>query len=128
MKNLKFGVLAFGVLGLIACFLPLVSIGELSFSVFDARKGDAAMAYGTMAGFAIAAVAGVLGVVRPPFGKPQAGIALVGFIVAMTMVSDKKPWKIFDAFKGAIGAKLLAISALVGLIVAIVALVKSEEA
>ena len=82
MKNLKFGVLAFGVLGLIACFLPLAKMGDVSISLWDAHKGAAAMVYGTMVGFALAAVAGVLGAVKPPFGKPQAGIALVGFIVA----------------------------------------------
>jgi hypothetical protein len=130
VKNLKFGVLAFGVLGLISVFLPLASFGDRSISLWDAHSGAAGMVYGTMAGFAIAAVAGVLGAVKPPFGKPQAGIALVGFIVAMTMMSDKKPWKVFDFFSGggAIGAKLLAISAIGGLVVSIIALVKSEEA
>jgi len=128
VKNLKFGVLAFGVLGLIACFLPLVKMGDVSMSLWDAHKGAAAMVFGTMVGFALAAVAGVLGAVKPPFGKPQAGIALVGFIVAMTMMTDKKPWKVFDGFSGAIGAKLLVLSAILGLVVSIVALVKSEEA
>jgi hypothetical protein len=125
VKNLKFGVLAFGVLGLIACFIP--SEGA-SFFKFREIPGMGGMVYGTMAGFAIAAVAGVLGVAKPPFGKPQAGIGLVGFIVAITMMSDKKPWKIFDAFKGPLPFKLLAISALAGLVVSILALVKSEEA
>lgn len=125
MKNLKFGVLAFGVLGLIACFIPS---GGASFFALREFPGAGATVYGTLAGFAIAAVAGVLGAVKPPFGKPQAAIGLVGFIVAMTMMSDKKPWKIFEAFKGPLPFKLLAISAIGGLVVSILALVKSEEA
>jgi hypothetical protein len=125
VKNLKFGVLLFGVLGLIACFIP--SEGA-SFFKFHEIPGMGAMVYGTIVGFALAAVAGILGAVKPPFGKPQAGIALVGFIVAMTMMTDKHPWKIFDAFKGPLPFKLLGISALLGLVVSIVALVKSEEA
>jgi hypothetical protein len=130
VKNLKFAVLAFGVLGLISVFLPLVSMGDVSISLWKMKDAAAANVYGTMVGFLLAIVAGVMGAAKPPFGKPQAGIGLVGFIVALTMMTDKKPWKMFDLFKGgsAIGGKLLAVSALGGLIVSILALVKSEEA
>jgi hypothetical protein len=126
VKNLKFGVLAFGVLGLIGCFIPTSGV---SFFAMREFPGGGAIVYGTMAGFAIAAVAGILGVTKPPFGKPQAGIGLVGFIVALTMMTDKKPWKVFEVFKSPLLAyKILAISALAGLVISILALVKSEEA
>ena len=123
MKNLKFAVLAFGVLGLIGMFIP-----SEGFKFFDIRAFSGAIAYGTLVGFALAIVAGVMGAAKPPFGKPQAGIALVGFIVALTMMTDKKPWKVGDVFKMPMGPKLMAISAIVGIVVSILALVKSEEA
>ena len=123
MKNLKFGVILFGALGLIACFIPAEGV-----KFFDMAAINKGMVYGTLIGFALALVAGIMGAAKPPFGKPQAGMALVGFAVALTMMTDKHPWKVFDGFKGPLPAKLLVIAALGGLVVSILSLVKSEEA
>jgi hypothetical protein len=128
VKNLKFGVLLFGLIGIVSMFLPMISMGEASFSMWDARQGAALNVYGGLAGFAIALVAGIAGAAKPPFTKMHAIGATVGFGLALVLLSDMKPWKIFEIFKGALGAKLMGVAILGGLIVSIVSLVKSEEA
>ena len=67
---------------------------------------------------------GILGVVKPPFGKVNAIAATAGFGVAFVLL---KMWKIGDMFKGPLFAKLLAISVIGGLVVSIISVVKSEE-
>ena len=119
MKNLKFGVLAFGLLGIISMFIP-----SGGFKFFDFAALDAKMVYGPLAGFAVAAIFGILGVVKPPFGKVNAIAATAGFGVAFVLL---KMWKIGDLFKGPFPIKLMVISVLAGLIISIIAVVKSEE-
>ena len=119
MKNLKFGVLAFGLLGIISMFIPSEGVKFFDLAAFDAK-----MVYGPLAGFAVAAIFGILGVVKPPFGKVNAIAATAGFGVAFVLL---KMWKIGDMFKGPLFAKLLAISVIGGLVVSIISVVKSEE-
>jgi hypothetical protein len=128
VKNLKFGVLLFGLIGVVSMFLPMISMGDASFSMWDARQGAAMNVYGGLAGFVIALVAGAAGAAKPPFSKMHAIGAVVGFALALILLSDMKPWKIFEIFKGAIGAKLMGVAILGGLVTSIMALVKSEEA
>lgn len=128
MKNLKFGVLLFGILGVVSVFLPMISMGEMSASLWDAKSGAPLNVYGTLAGFALAAVMGVLGATKPPFTKMHAILATVGFVLPAVLATDMKPHKLFDGFSGAIGAKLLVISVLGGLVVSLISVAKSEEA
>jgi hypothetical protein len=123
VKNLKFGVLLFGLLGLVSIFLP--SDGA---SFFDFRAFAAMNVYGGIAGFAIALVAGIAGAAKPPFSKMHAIAATVGFALALVLISDMKPWKIFDGFKGPMPMKLMVVALIGGLVTSIVAVVKSEEA
>ena len=128
MKNLKFGVLLFALIGIISIFLPQISVGDMSFSMWDARQGAPLNVYGGLAGLAIALVAGIAGAAKPPFSKMHAIGATVGFALALVLMSDMKPWEIFNAFKGAIGAKLMGVALIGGLVTSIIAVVKSEEA
>ena len=122
MKNLKVGVLAFGILGVIACFLPMVSFGDQSFSLWSLRGlGAAGQVYLTMAGYVAAVVAGALAMAKPPMQRWQAVVALIGFALVLVKIRD-------GLFKGAIGGMLMSVAAVGGVIVAILCLVKPEKA
>ncbi|HPH67132.1 MAG TPA: hypothetical protein PLF40_15365 [Kofleriaceae bacterium] len=122
MKNLKYGILGLGVLGLLACFLPFVSFGDQSMSFFGMRKAVAGQVYITMAGFILAAVMGGMGLKQ--LLKWQAGAAAAGFAFVLFKLRDG----ITDLLKhGAIGAKLMVVAAVAGLVVSILAAVKGTE-
>ena len=117
MHNLKLGIVVCGLLGLVGCFLPLTD--ELSF--FGMRAFDAANVYIILAGFAVATAMGALGVAK---GMQQwmGIIAIVGFaMIVLRMRGD-----MIDLLKAGIGAKLMAIGAIAGLLFAIGASVKPE--
>jgi hypothetical protein len=120
MPQLKFGILGLGVLGLIAVFLPLVSAGELSISLWDARKADAGQVYLTMGAFLIPAVMGGIAIAQKKLLRYHGIVATIGFAIALL--------KVRDAFKGAIGGKLMFVAAILGLLVAIAAIAKPEDA
>ena len=122
MKNLKYGILALGALGLLACFLPFVSFGGQSISFFGMRKGAAGQVFITMGGFLLAAVMGGMGLKQ--LLKWQAGAAAAGFAFVLFKLRDG----IMDLLKhGAIGAKLMVVAAVAGLVVSILAAVKGTE-
>jgi hypothetical protein len=124
VKNLKFGVLLSGLIAVIGFFVPTEG-----FKFFDLAALDAKTVYIPLAGFAVAMIMGILGAAKPPFTKMHAIVATVGNAVALTFLTDMKPWKIFEAFKAPmLGLKLIAIGGILGLILSIVAAVKSEEA
>ncbi len=123
MKNLKFGILAFGVLGLLGCFLPFISFGGESASLFAMRKGDAGQVFMTMGGFILAAVMGGMGLKH--LLKWQAGAAAAGFAFVAFKLRDALT-HVFGAPFG-IGAKLIVVSAIAGLVVSILAAVKGTE-
>ena len=123
MKNIKFAVLAFGVLGLIGCFLPLISAEGMSFSFFDGRKGpDGVQIYLTMAGYALAAVMGAMGVAKG-FKRPQAIASLVGF----AFVVLKLRHGFTEMLKMAIGGKLMFIAVVGGVVASVIALAMPDD-
>ncbi len=123
MKNIKFAVLACGLLGLIACFLPMISMEGMSISFWDAHKApDGVQVYLVMAGYALAAVMGAMGAAKG-LKRPQAIAALVGF----AFVVFKFRGGFFDLLKAAIGAKLMFVAAVAGLVVSILAVAKPED-
>ncbi|MBW8773245.1 MAG: hypothetical protein JF590_08160 [Gemmatimonadetes bacterium] len=123
MKNIKFAVLACGVLGLIGFFLPMVSAEGMSFSFWDAHKApDGVQVYLVMAGYALAAVMGAMGAAKG-MKRPQGIAAAVGF----GFVIFKFRGGFMDLIKAAIGAKLMFVAALVGVVVAVIAAAKPEE-
>ncbi len=128
MKNLKFGVLAFGVLGVLSVFLPLFSMMGKSVSLWQGRSDEAGAVYMTIAGFAIAAVAGGLAVAKGPLKRWHAILGTVGFVLVLLKLRSGMGIGLGKLFsEGAIGAKLMIISMFAGLIVSIIAAVKPEE-
>ncbi len=125
MQNLKFGVLVCGLLGLIGVFLPMISFGDLSISLWAAREapGGAAQVYMVMAGFAAAAAMGGLGAAKG-MQRWMSIVAIIGFAFVLFKFRDG----LFDLFKMAIGAKLMGIGAFAGLVLSILTLTKPEPA
>jgi len=116
VKNIKFAVLAFGVLGLLGL---LVTGG-----IMEGIKHDTANTVLVLAGFAIPAVLGGLAI-KAGLKRPQAGIALAGF--ALTFVK-LRVWQMIKFLSlMPMGLKLAIIASAAGLVVAIVAVAKPEE-
>ena len=130
MNNLKFGVLLCGLVGVIAVFLPQVSIGGHSISVWDAHSapsdaGGGIHVYLLMGGYALALVMGLLAVITPPMQRWHGIVALVGFALVFAKIRHGLP---VDIFKGAIGAKLMGVSAYAGALLSLLSIAKPETA
>jgi hypothetical protein len=120
MKNLKFGVIGAGALGLISIFLPWVKFGEASASLWKLRPLIGAGDFWIIVlGFAVPLAMGVMGVVKGPMQKWQCGTAAGFFALAL--------FKVRDAFDLAIGAKLMMLAAVAGLAMSVVLIVKGED-
>lgn len=117
MSNLKFGVIVCGLLGLVGSFLPLTN--DVSF--FDTRLFDAANVYIILAGFAAALAMGVLGVAKG-MERWMGIIAIVGF----AMIVLRMRTEMIDMLKAGMGAKLMGIGAIAGLVLAILATARPE--
>lgn len=126
MNNLKFGVLACGLIGLIGCFLPMVSEAGMSMSFFGMRKFmGGGQIFLTMGGYIAALVMGAMAAAKPPMQRWQAIVATIGFAFVLFKLRDG----ITDFLKhGAIGAKLMIIAAIAGLVVSILCIAKPETA
>jgi hypothetical protein len=127
VNNLKFGVLACGLVGLIAIFLPQITFGDMSISLWKTREapGQAAQVYMVMAGYLAALVMGAMAAAKPPMQRWQSIVALVGFLFVLFKMREALP---FDIFKGAIGAKLMGLTAYAGAILSALTLAKPETA
>ena len=127
MNNLKFGVLACGLIGLIAIFLPQITFGDMSISLWKTREapGQAAQVYMVMAGYLAPLVMGAMAAAKPPMQRWQSIVALIGFLFVLFKMREALP---FDIFKGAIGAKLLGLTAYAGAILSALTLAKPETA
>ena len=123
MKQIKFALLGAGLLGVIAIFaLPFVSMGPISFTLWKIREADSGAVYITLLGFLAGAVAGGLAVAAKQLVRWQAIVGIVGFGLAFIKVRDG-----LTGEGSGIGAKLMFISALIGLIASIVAVAKPEK-
>jgi hypothetical protein len=125
MKQIKFAILGAGIIGLIAVFLPFVSVGPFSASLWKLREapGGSGQVFLTMGGFVVGAVMGVLAVTGKRLVRWQAIVSLIGFALSFIKVRDG-----LTGEGSAIGAKLLFIAALIGLIAAIAGTAKPEKA
>jgi hypothetical protein len=124
VKNLKYIVLACGIVGLLGVFLPMVSLGDESISLWKAREGDAAQVYMVMVGYVLGIVGAVLGMKAMQWWNGL--ISLAGFL----FVAFK--FRIWNGFlsmltDGAIGAKMMWIGCIAGVIFAILSMIKSEK-
>lgn len=127
MNNLKFGVLACGLLGLIGCFLPMISFGDQSISLWKLREapGGSSQVYMTMLAFIVPLVMGAMAAAKPPMQRWQAIVALIFFGFGFVKLREGFFKLITD---GAIGAKLMAISVIAGVVFAILCIAKPEQA
>jgi hypothetical protein len=127
VNNLKFGVLVCGLVGLIAIFLPQVTFGDMSISLWKTREapGQAAQVYMVMAGYLAPLIMGAMAAAKPPMQRWQSIVALIGFLFVLFKMRDALP---FDIFKGAIGAKLMGLTAYAGAILSALTLAKPETA
>lgn len=131
MNNLKFGVLVCGLLGLIGCFLPFVSEGAFSISFFKFRElpGQAGLVYITMAGYLAALVMGALAAAKPPMQRWQAIVSLVAFVLVFLKLREGGGHGFVKMLtEGAIGAKMMWVGLVAGLVVSVLAVAKPEQA
>jgi len=126
VNNLKFGVLACGLLGVIGCFLPMVSAGGQSISFFSMKELiGSGQVFMVMGGYAAGLAMGAMAAAKPPMQRWQGIVAILGFGFVMFKMRDGFMKLITD---GAIGAKLMGISAIAGLVFAILCVAKPETA
>jgi hypothetical protein len=127
VNNLKFGVLVCGLVGVISIFLPQISFGGESITLWGTRSfpGQAAQVYMVMLGYAVPMVMGAMAAAKPPMQRWQSIVALLGFVFVLVKIRHGLP---FDIFKGAIGAKLMGLTAYAGAILSALTLAKPETA
>lgn len=134
MKNTKFVILAAGILGILASFLPYISEGPFSLSYWDFHKMPAGnsgllngpnQVYVALALFAIPAVLAAISLASK-MQRALAGIAAGSFVLAFALEGVRKGLTGAEGMSTAIGGKLLFIAALVGLVSSIVAAAKPE--
>jgi hypothetical protein len=123
VKNIKFAVLACGLIGLIGCFIP-----DHGHSFWDAHQlpselGGGIHVYMVMAGYALATVMGVVALAKG-LKRPQAITALIGFAFVL--------WKfrslIGEALKhGGVSGRMMMLSAIVGVVVSIAGAATGDE-
>jgi hypothetical protein len=133
MKQTKFILLAAGVLGLLACFLPYVSKGSISVSYWDFHKmpegtrgliNGPKQVYVAMVCFGLTALMGGLGLKR--LLRWQGIVAAVMCLLAFALEGVRKGLSGDHGVSTAIGGKLLFVAALVGLVGGILAAAKPE--
>ncbi len=135
MKQTKFVIIAAGVLGILACFLPYISQGPISMSMWDFHKFPAGnsglingpkQVYLALAMFAIPALLAATALASK-LQRALAGVAAVSFLATFALELVRKGMSGEHGVSTAIGGKLVFLAALVGLVASIVALAKPEE-
>ena len=128
MKPIKFVLLALGVLCLVAVFLPFVSAGGESISLWTLKAVKAGPTYIAVLGsLGLVALAGT-GVAKGGFGRGAAAGGLVrGAIVAVITILQFSAEAPFGKFAG-IGAQILLAGGALAAIASIVALIKPDRA
>jgi hypothetical protein len=113
-------VLVFGVLGLISMFIP--TEGMTLFSLFK-LLGTGQLVIMLLA-FGIPAVVGLIGL-KNGIGRGPGIAAIVGFGLACWKMEI---WHLGQALEGPLPMKLIALSAILGLVSAILVVAKPEQA
>ncbi len=134
MKNLKFAILAAGVLGIIASFLPYISEGPFSLSYWDFHKMPAGnsgllngpkQVYVALVLFAVPAILAATALASK-LQRSLAGVAAGAFALTFALEGVRKGLSGAEGVSTAIGGKLLFIAAIVGLVSSIAAAAKPE--
>lgn len=135
MKQLKFAIAATGILGIIAVFLPYISIEGHSMTFWDFHKIPASDMVGLLKGpkqvYVALACFGVplamgLWALAGRLTRAHAAVSSLFFLAAFGPEGVRKGLLGGDGISTAIGGKLLFIAALVGLVASVVALAKPE--
>ena len=135
MKQTKFAIVAAGILGIIACFLPYISEGPISVSMWDFRNMPAGnsglingpkQVYIALALFAIPALLAATALASR-LQRALAGIAAGAFALTFALELVRKGMTGAEGLSTAIGGKLVFVAALVGLVASITAVAKPEE-
>lgn len=135
MKQTKLVIIAAGVLGIIALFLPYISEGPLSLSMWDFRKMPAGnsglingpkQVYVALVAFAIPALLAATALASR-LQRALAGVAAVSFLATFALELVRKGMTGAEGVSTAIGGKLVFVAALVGLVASVVAVAKPEE-
>jgi hypothetical protein len=135
MKQTKFILIAAGVIGLIACFLPYVKFEGHSFTFWsmhgekqNAMQGllnGPKQVYIAMAGYALTAVMGVLGMKQ--LLRWQAIVGAVGGLLALACEAVRKGFSSEHGISTAIGGKLLLVAALLAVVGGILGAAKPDN-
>ena len=135
MKQTKFVIIAAGILGVVACFLPYFSEGPISVSMWDFREMPAGttglingpkQVYIALGLFAIPALLAATALASR-LQRALAGIAAGSFLLAFTLELVRKGMTGEGPIHTALGGKLVFLAALVGLVASVVAVAKPEE-
>jgi hypothetical protein len=135
MKQTKFVIAAAGVLGIVALFLPYVSEGAFSLSMWDFRKmpeGNQGLingpkqVYVALALFAIPALLAATAFASK-LQRALAGVAAGAFGLTFALELVRKGMTGAEGMSTALGGKLVFLAALVGLVASIAAVAKPEE-
>lgn len=120
MKELKLAIAGLGVLGIIGIFLPMGEIAGQSISYWKVREFDGGNFWMVVAGFVVPIAMAGMAIAQGAMVRWQAGVAAAGFALAAL--------KLREAFEAGLGGKVMLIAAVLGLVAAIVAIVKTEKA
>jgi hypothetical protein len=128
VSNFKFGVLIFGVLGLVGFFLPALS-GEPGSSLWGARNSaDAKQIWLVLLCFAGAAAMGGLGVAKGMLRwRAFAAIVCFTYVLVKFRSGISGSATPFELLTLGIGAQLVGAGAIGGMICAIVAAIRPED-
>src|SRR6185312_1369010 len=115
MKNLKFAIIASGVLGIIACFLPYISEGGMSASLWDLHKmpaGNEGLLNGPKQVYLVLGLFGIATLVAATAAASKlqraiAGIAAGSFLLTFACELVRKGMTGDHGVSTAIGGKLL---------------------
>jgi hypothetical protein len=136
MKQTKILIAAAGALGLIAFFLPYISVEGLSMKFWDFRAMPKGLSQGllngpnqvyvALVGFLVPLVLGIHALATKGLARWAGIVSAVGFLLALATEGVRKGLSGAEGMSTAIGGKLLFLAAVVGLIGAIVGTTKPE--
>jgi hypothetical protein len=122
MDGLKFGVVLSGLVGLVACFLPL---GAGVDSFWSMRVHAPAEAQMTVVAYATGLVVPAIALVKPPILRWQALVSAMAFLFVLIKLRAVLGTFLVD---GSIGAKLMVVAPILGLVFSILCLLKPATA
>jgi hypothetical protein len=122
VKNLKVVILICGILGLVSMFLPMGSGMPSMFSIF--MEFDKFQLILMLAAFGVPTAVAAMGLAKPPAQAWHGIAALAGF--ALAAVKTRIWSSIGHIMDAPMSGKLMLIATIVGLVVAIMAVVKPE--